>query len=569
MKSAWAKVVVFLFVVMVLAITPAKAQITSGTVSGTVVDETGAVIPGATIRLINEETGVTREQESGGSGSFVFNRVAPGIYTVTVSMQGFRTFEVTGLGVRIGKVTSLRSISMEVGPSVEVVTITDTAAPLMQAESAQITASYTSEIVSETMLGVFGIDALAFLAPGVQPGFGNINTNTGSGSSGFGPQTGGNGAIGANGMRARFTNFTIDGQDNNDVTVSGPGFFVDMFDTVEEFQVTTNQFNADQGRNLGASINIITKSGTNQHHGSIYWFHENAELFNAVDSDPGIAGEIKPDKFIENFFGFTWGGPIVSDKLFGFGAWQRIKDDFSQTDDPGPFLDPAVIPAAGIDGAAQVAALGTNTATLIAGLGMNIPFGNPTCQVGRLFGANDDLGADGAVPQGPGIFTDPTGTFAFFDHFVFSGGFQVASALSVPWCSVLRTPGGAFLEDQFMMKMDWVGEKNTAGGKYMWQDNTVGPFDLLFNGTGAVNVPARSQFVNMYHTIQLSPRMLNEFRFSYQRLGVAFEGDPNSSFAPTPTSFPRSRIFENIGFIIPIGPWNFYGQLSVIPQDRI
>ncbi|MEE9236088.1 MAG: carboxypeptidase-like regulatory domain-containing protein, partial [Candidatus Acidoferrales bacterium] len=471
MKSAWAKVVVFLFVVMVLAITPAKAQMTSGTVSGTVVDETGAVIPGATIRLINEETGVTREQESGGAGSFVFDRVAPGIYTVTVSMQGFRTFEVTELSVRIGKVTSLRSVRMEVGPSVEVVTVTDTAAPLMQAESAQITASYTSEIVSETMLGVFGIDALAFLAPGVQPGFGNINTNTGSGSSGFGPQTGGNGAIGANGMRARFTNFTIDGQDNNDVTVSGPGFFVDMFDTVEEFQVTTNQFNADQGRNLGASINIITKSGTNQHHGSIYWFHENAELFNAVDSDPGIAGETKPDKFIENFVGFTWGGPIVTDKLFGFGAWQRVKQDFSQFDDPGPFaLDPATPAARGL-----IAGLGTNTADIVANKsGFASDFGSPVCQPGRLLGAEGSLGALGVQS------VDSTGTFAFVDHYVLGGGGIVSSALNVPWCSILRTPGGNFLQDEFMTKLDWVGEKNTAGGKYMWQDSTVGPFDLLF-----------------------------------------------------------------------------------------
>ncbi|MFQ5664584.1 MAG: carboxypeptidase regulatory-like domain-containing protein [Terriglobia bacterium] len=579
MKATWARVVVFLFVITALAVTPANAQTTTtGSVSGTVVDETEAVIPGATVRLINEATGVTREQESNAAGLFNFDRVSPGTYTVTIIRQGFRTYERTSIGVRVGKVTSLGSVALEVGPTVEVVTVEDTTAPLMQAESAQITGNYTSEIVTETMLGTFGLDVLAFLTPGVQPGLGFTNSNIGFGNTNFGSMIGGSSFSqpAANGMRERFTGYSIDGQDNNDITVGGPGFFIDMFDTVEEYQIATNIFSAELGRNLGASINIITKSGTNEHHGTIYWFHENADQLTARSSDESQADE-PVSKFIENFFGFTWGGPAVTDKLFGFAAFQRVKDDFSQFDDTGPFsLDLATTAARG-----AIAGLGTNTADFVATkTGFASPFGNPVCQPGRLLGFESALLGLGAT----GV--DPTGTFAFFDHFIVDTaapplftldlippfgvpdtGFLpvTASALNVPWCSILRTPGGNFTQDEFTGKIDWVGEKNSAGGRYMFQDTTVGPFDFLFNGVAVVNVPSRGQFANFYHTIQLSPRMLNEFRFSYARLGVFFEGNNDLS----PFTFPTVEIEKNLAFIINDLPFNLMGGVSGIPQGRI
>ncbi|MFQ5723337.1 MAG: carboxypeptidase regulatory-like domain-containing protein [Terriglobia bacterium] len=560
MKRRSVRVLLSLVAIPLLACLSALAQVAvTGSVTGTVGDATGALIPGATVRLTNQETGMAREQETDAQGTFVFDRVRPGLYTVTIFMQGFRTAEVTDLVVRVGKSLSVGRLTLEVGAAVQTVTITETAAPLMETESAQITGNYASETVTETMLGTFGIDVLAFLTPGVQPGFGNINTNAGFGSTSFNGATNAGNSISANGLRSRFTGFSIDGQDNNDVTIGGPGYFVDMFDTVEEYQISTNQFNADQGRNLGASVNIITRSGTNEHHGSVFWFHENAEKLNAVSSDEARQGVGEPAKFIENFFGFTWGGPLITDKLFGFAAYQRIKDDFSQFDDPGPdVLDPAV--SLGAD--TLLATLGTNTASILASQGMNIPFGSPTCQVGRLADAESFLLGEGATSL------DPTKTFAFFDlQTVNSAGLLANSVNNVPFCSVLRTPSGNFLQDEFMMKVDWVGEKNTAGGKYMWQDSTSGPFDLLFNGL-AVNVPARSQFVNMYHTIQLSPRMLNEFRFSYQRLAVVFEGNPDSSFARTPGSFPISDATTNLGFFVIDPPFNFLGLPNNIPQDR-
>jgi hypothetical protein len=208
---------VFLFVLAVATFlsVPAMAQYTPGSVTGTVVDPMGAVVPGATVELIDPATGFVRVQDTGDAGTFSFERVASRTYTLRVSKQGFRATEVKALEVTSGKVTSLGNIRLEVGATGETVEVEASAAPLVQAENPQITGTYSNRTLTENVFGFFGLDAIAFLTPGVLPGAGNINTNGGIGASAFGDQTGTASSISANGLRAS-NNFTVDGQSAND-----------------------------------------------------------------------------------------------------------------------------------------------------------------------------------------------------------------------------------------------------------------------------------------------------------------------------------------------------------------
>ncbi len=553
MNSIRTRVFFFLLLLSLWAAAPTVAQVTTGAVSGTVVDPTEAVVPGAAVTLTNLDTGLTREMETDATGHFIFDRLPPGRYKLTVAAANFQTYEVATLDVAIGKDTSLGQIRLTVGPTQQTVVVEAGATPLLQTGGAQISGNYENRIITDNMWGLFNVDVLAYLTPGVTPGFGNINSNTSAGvATSFGGATNTGNSISSNGLRSRFTNFTLDGQDNNDISIGGPAFFVDIPDIVEEFQITTNQFNADQGRSAGASVNIVTKTGSNDLHGSAWWFHGNSRNLDATSSDEAHAGFTKAAKFIDNQWGYTLGGPIIKNKLFGFGAYQGIHQAFDAFTDPTAFgLDLA---PGGLDllRAAGFAANSTTIDGIVAHSGFGLSTGNPFCQVGRLAGvAPGDLGATSI---------DPTNTFAFFDlEQLDQAGNLVASANGVPFCSIGRFIPGGFKQFEILTKLDYVGRKNTFGGKYLIQQSTAGPFDDGGLNGHTVSVPARSQYVDFHHTFQFTPRVLNEFRFSYGRLFVAFEGGTGTSH-DDPLANPINIFF--------VGPFNPTGNSLGFPQAR-
>ncbi|MFQ5695193.1 MAG: carboxypeptidase regulatory-like domain-containing protein, partial [Terriglobia bacterium] len=351
---------------------PAYAQVTSGAVSGTVVDSTGAVIPGATVTLTGEGTGVTREQQTNAAGGFLFDRVRNGSYTLTITMQGFRTFRSTGVEVSVGKVSALGSLALEVGSQVETVEVEVGALPLMQAESPEIVGRYEARKVADLTWGTFGLDAIAFLTPGVVPSFGNINTNT----TGFGSQIGGDtGAVpAAAGQRGRSTQFNMDGHEINDITIGGPSIFLDNLDTVAEYQVSTTQFDASQGRLPGAQVNVTTKSGTNEVHGSVFYFYQ-ANSLRAKESVESRFDLEKP-KTIKQTYGFTAGGPIIKNKWFGFGSYERFKIPGGEAETSSGTFALTSAGATNLAGAFP----GNNAVGLYASRGpFSISDGNPTC----------------------------------------------------------------------------------------------------------------------------------------------------------------------------------------------
>ena len=211
--AAFAAFTLSLVTMIFLFSLPVMAQATTGTLKGTVNDPNGQAVTGAAVTVKNEATGVELSSTSSGEGNFTVSNLPPGKYTVTVApTAGFSTKAVTGVDIRIGTDTDLR-IDLAVGSPSETVTVTGNTEEIVQSNS-QISASFETRTVEELPSNAAGggLDTLALLAPGVVPGFGNVNSNGVT--------------LSVNGNRARSNNFTLDGTDNNDLTIGGPNFFI-------------------------------------------------------------------------------------------------------------------------------------------------------------------------------------------------------------------------------------------------------------------------------------------------------------------------------------------------------
>ena len=273
-------------------------QLTKGTLKGTVADPTSAVVPGAKVTVKNDATGATVNTVTDSDGGFTAQDLLPGLYNVTVEKQGYKKTVQTNVNV-VAAVISSTAVVLEAGNISEVVTVTGSGEEALQTESSQVSGTIGTRKVEDLPSNGAGggIDTLALLVPGVTASRANGSNTNGA-------------ALSVNGNRTRSNNFQIDGQDNNDLSVGGPALFVDFQDSVQEYQVITNNFSAQYGRNQGAVVNIVTKAGTNDYHGSAFLFHQDAYNLNSLDNIQKRDGQLKPDRNLYNVFGGTVGGPI-------------------------------------------------------------------------------------------------------------------------------------------------------------------------------------------------------------------------------------------------------------------
>src|ERR1051326_8072606 len=303
----------WVLVILPLTAIPAAAQATTGTLRGVVVDPNGGVVVGASVTAKNEATGtVASPVTTTGEGIFEFASLLPGTYTLTVESTGFKRSVSTGVQVKVGIVNPV-NVKLEAGNVQETVTVVANTEEVVQREQSQISTTVDTRRVEELPSNAAGsgLDTLALLAPGVIPNnSGGVNTN-GTGLS-------------VNGNRARSNNFQIDGADNNDLDVAGPAMFVDNQDQVQEIQVITNNFSAQYGRNQGAIVNYVTKSGTNDFHGSAFEFHRDNTFLDSLDNIEKRNGQPAPNENLFNVFGGTVGGPLTLPR-FGEGgkSWLR------------------------------------------------------------------------------------------------------------------------------------------------------------------------------------------------------------------------------------------------------
>ena len=244
------------FLSMLLSTVPTMAQATTGTLRGSVIDNNSGVVSGATVSVKNESTGTETTTVTNNEGVFEVQSLLPGNYTISAEVNGFKRSVKTGFPVKVGIVNPV-DFQLQAGNVAEIVTVTAAADETLQTEQSQISTTFSSKKIQDLPSNGAGggIDTLALLSPGV------IANRTG------GTNTNGAG-LSVNGNRGRSNNFQIDGADNNDLTVGGPALFVDVQDAVQEYQIVTNNFDARYGRNQGAVVNIVTKGGGNDFHGS-------------------------------------------------------------------------------------------------------------------------------------------------------------------------------------------------------------------------------------------------------------------------------------------------------------
>ena len=299
---------------------------TSGTIQGTVTDDTGAVIPGASIAVANIETGAESAVSTNEVGFYTVPGLNQGLYSVTCTSEGFSSQEFPEVRLEVQQTMRI-DCSMSVGSITETVEV-NAAAILIQSEKTEVGQVIDSKRILEMPLNGRNYLELAKFSVGVLP-----SREMGKGTRHDGVR-GGEGGILAVGMHAAQTNVLLDGADNSSRNSGGAlGFQAQAtkpsVDAVGEFKVVTNNMSAEYGYRMGAKVLVSTKSGTNEFHGSIYEFIRNDKL----DGTNFFANRVGSDKptLRRNQYGVTFGGPIVRNTLFGFFSFQGTKDRAGQS----------------------------------------------------------------------------------------------------------------------------------------------------------------------------------------------------------------------------------------------
>jgi len=284
----------------------AKAQSNEGSLRGDVTDNQGGTVADAKVTATNTATQVNYDTTTTSAGTYFFPSLPVGVYSVSVEKDGFQKYVRTSVQVNANQVTEANA-PLTIGSSATTIEVM-AGADLVQTTTSQISNDFGSKQITE--LPNTSLDgsplSLALLAPGT--------TGQGAGVLGEG------GSIG--GARPRMNSFSIDGVDDNRLDITGHSQPV-IQDSIAEFNLITNQFAAEYGHSAGGQFNIVTKSGGNAWHGSLFGYNQNRS-YNAMDNLDHQNNLTQPNRFDYNRVGGDVGGPIIHNKLFIYGAYQRI-----------------------------------------------------------------------------------------------------------------------------------------------------------------------------------------------------------------------------------------------------
>ena len=481
---------------------------TSGSISGEVRDEKDAVIAGATVTVRNISTNESRTAQTNADGRYHFAGVAVGAYEISVESSGFAKYMQSGITLALNQ-SAVVDVTMKPGAVQEVVNIVENAS-MLNTSTAEVGTRFDEKRLSELPLATTrSVYNIALSAPGVS----QLN----AGQSAFAGGTN----FSSNGGRTRSNNFMIDGQDNNNFGVAGSTIPLNNPDAIQEVRLVTNQFSAEYGRNSSAVFNAITRSGSNQYHGSAFWFH-NDNALNACSNvqKAGANGFCNPNATdparrkapfrIENQLGGTIGGPLHlprfgeggpayisgKDRTFFFFSLQRWWDrqlGIGQTLNGAPT-------AAGKEIIRQAAG--------------DLP------QVRALL----DFLPAAATPLNQTV------------RFVRNG-----QTFIVPVGSLTGAQSSTYDDWQTSIRIDHrFSEKHSLNGRYLYQDSGalgsipgVAASQITPPGFSSA-VPARTQGVNLQFMSVLSPRWINEVRGAFLRSASATNAlDPSSALIPS------------------------------------
>jgi hypothetical protein len=505
----------------------------TGALTGTVTDPSGAVAPGVSVILTSLETNQTRTATTGGDGSYKFSLLPPGNYRVRFTASGFKTSETSSVAVNVTETPVLDRV-LEVGSQTEQVTV-ETTTELLQTASSTLGTTVASNTVTGLPLSNRNYTQILALSAGTNAGA-NDATAFGKGTQ----------DMSVNGNDPGQNSFEMDGVNINNFANAGSandsslyaGIGVPSPDSIQEFKVQTSTYDASYGRNPGANVNVVTKSGSNQFHGTAFEFLRDS-IFNANDffynrdSCAGYSSGSCPRQILnQNQFGGVLGGPIKKDKLFFFVSYQgtRQKNGVSSSGFTTANLPP--IPAGDRSAPGFAAALGA----------ANCPANHPgSFDYGTFGGANVACDGSNISPVMLNILNLklPNGNY----YFPGSG--------TSGYATISFSQPAIYNEDQVVANFDYlISPKNTLAGRYFYtnnpQDQTLGgelpgaPSLLGFSNTDAV----------LKLTTLVSNTIVNEARVSFQR---------NLSTGNAPT--PPGATNEGLG-ITPMTP-------GVIPPPGI
>ena len=456
------------------------AQVTGATLSGTVTDPSGAVVPQAQVSVKNTATGVTTSVATDSAGLYTIPNLIAGPYQVTASARGFQTEVRTGVTLTVGAQQVL-NLTLRVGQTTQTISVTGQA-PAVQLATSSISTVVNSTTVRQLPLNGRSWTDLATLQPGVYAIQAQATFNTGSnrGTKGFGAQ------ISISGQRPQQNNYRLDGISINDYTNGAPGSVLGGnlgVDAIQEFSILTTNYSAEYGRTSGGVVNAITRSGTNQFHGSGYEFLRNSNLDAANFFDN--AGNLTKPPFRRNQFGASAGGPIRKGRTFIFGDYEGIRQSKGIT-----FTN--TVPSM----AARAGKLSTGAVTVDPSAAKYLGFY--------------------PLPNGPLLGAGDVGIFSFASQQVVNENFLTSRV------------------DHKISDMD------NLFGTYMYDDTDYRSPDSLNNLL--VGSHTNRQIVVLEETHSFSPTLINTARAGYSREGATnsntvsainpLEADPSLAASP-------------------------------------
>jgi hypothetical protein len=493
------------------------AQRDTGTISGTVVDPKGGVIPRATVNLTEERTGLSRSTETNAEGFYDFLALPAGVYRLEVEAAGFKRYLRTGMALQVNQ-NLTASAKLQIGALSQEITVRS-APPQVDVISGAVKEVVTNAQMMNLVLNGRNVLQLQQL----------VNGSIGVGS---GDQAGNTPTYAVNGGVGWTNNYTLDGGEFTDPFYNSPNTFPDP-DAIQEFTVLTSSYDAEYGRNRGAVVNAIVKSGTNAFHGDAYEFVRNnsfdARNFFAYNQTNPATGQAIPGSAVppykQNQFGATFGGPIRKDKTFFFGAWETLRQDGS--------------PSVSVFGVPSVAERSGDYSALSKQLknpATGVPF------------------PDNQIPSA--LFSQPA--VAFTAKYVPLPNVEPGNFFSAP------SPSTNDL-NEFIGRIDHeISSKDHIFGHYTFTNNPTASNDGSFTNW-FLDSTFQRQSVTVNETHIFSPTFLNEFTASYDR--VKQEEYPNPPFnwqtlgANVPLTYP-----DQVGWLA-LGVTGYYGAQNGLPWD--
>jgi outer membrane receptor protein involved in Fe transport len=508
----------------------AYGQLGKGVVEGTVADPAGALVPNATVTLVNEGTGVSRALHTNAAGLYRFDFIDVGSYTLRVSAQGFGNYELDGLVVTVGQ-TVVSDVKLVLGKTATTVTVEASGVQLVNTANAEISGLVSRATIANLPLEIRDATAFVNLQPGAVPDAFNGSTR----------------GAAVNGMRGGMGNFMVDGTDNNDYGQGGrshnasgtiPGGIVSISpDAVQEFRVVTNNFSAEYGRQGGFVTDTVLKSGTNRIHGSAFEYNRNS----ATTANDFFTNKIGgSDQLIRNQFGGSLGGPVKKDKVFVFGAleFQRLRQTVPQT------VTTVTQPFVNFVQSGQFANFANQN---LSAFGLSAPIdcsnaSNPGCSLGSIF---QQLNSKYPLP----FATSTSGNASASP--IFPGPVNYP----VPELGQATFPSKTILnETRWSVRYDQqISSNDTLSAHYLFDNfpatNSGIGGDFLNPGFPAI-AESRSQNGAIGYTHIFTPTVLNEFKASYLR--------SSAGFPATAPEIPSIGTFDalSVGF----------GSSSALPQ---